>query len=255
MSTPRTKRPYAGAASDPSQSQITSFFGPGQPSISVTSHSPSDTAPSPVLPASVQANLLSVGMRVRKSVPEGYKTGGYNAFKLWSDSDNAAASSKPKYTPAPIVTQKELLPFCGINRVGGLSSQPSFAEDDDLPSMDAMPGLTSSQESMASTASAQSDNTSTRKRIFDEEDRSEQPVHVWMDRDAWLDGEISPRSLAPAGWGNARVMAVPRKHRPKRTIGIGNSDMGQENMLVDDFEDAEFLDYRSCAKDMDMNDA
>jgi hypothetical protein len=52
-STPRKRQILA-----PNQAQITSFFAPA-------------------LPNDVASNLLSVGMRVRKSVPEGYKSGTY----------------------------------------------------------------------------------------------------------------------------------------------------------------------------------
>jgi hypothetical protein len=52
-STPRKRQNLAA-----NQAQITSFFAPA-------------------LPNDVASNLLSVGMRVRKSVPEGYKSGTY----------------------------------------------------------------------------------------------------------------------------------------------------------------------------------
>ncbi|KAI1199137.1 ribonucleotide reductase inhibitor-domain-containing protein [Nemania serpens] len=214
MSAPRTKRQFAGAASDPAQRHITSFFTTSAPnhnnySISSQTSSPSlSTAQGrdsphhqPHIPASVQANLLSVGMRVRKSVPEGYKTGDYNAFVLWDDSDaNPAAAAAAAAAGAlgegqrsranAFSSPRELLPFCGIHKVGGLDTQPdvvqrpttqsmpgnahsggasttmtmtrpivyhpSFgadASDDDDDDDDEMPGLTSSQESVESSAS------------------------------------------------------------------------------------------------------
>jgi len=48
------------------QVSITTFFKPANSGLSSTP-----------LPDSVQSGLLSVGMRVRKSVPEGYKSGTY----------------------------------------------------------------------------------------------------------------------------------------------------------------------------------
>ncbi len=71
MSAPRIKRPYAGAASDPAQRQITSFFRKTSTDAAAADPPAFSAA---ALPASVQSNLLTVGMRVRKSVPEGYKT-------------------------------------------------------------------------------------------------------------------------------------------------------------------------------------
>ena len=72
MSNTRVKRPFAGASADPSQRQITSFFG-AQSDMDVVTN---EALPQPSLPSNIQSNLLSVGMRVRKSVPEGYKTVG-----------------------------------------------------------------------------------------------------------------------------------------------------------------------------------
>ncbi|UKZ47884.1 hypothetical protein TrVGV298_002118 [Trichoderma virens] len=114
MSNPRTKRQFAGAAADPTQRQITSFFA-GSPN---TSHSatPQPTL-RPELPAKVQANLLSVGMRVRKSVPEGYKT--IDLSKTTSSSNGIAPKDLRRSVVAAKQASNKLLPFCGINKVGG----------------------------------------------------------------------------------------------------------------------------------------
>ena len=272
MSAPRTKRPFAGASSDPAQRQITSFFGPRSQQNPAAQSSALAT---PTLPAHVQANLLSVGMRVRKSVPEGYKTGReYSGFKLWADRNDVSSGGVGGLrvdTGAGASSQRELLPFCGIHRVGGLDTQSPFYDEgcEDpfadfrplaVPGVDDVPGLTSSQESNGSGISniSRPSMAGTRKRSFEEDsDRAEAPVRVWQDREDWLNGEVSPRSLAPTGWGNARAMAVPRKHRLKgAAIAAGAAaavgydwPVGQENM-VDDFEEAQFLDYRA----MDMSD-
>ncbi|KAM4063838.1 ribonucleotide reductase inhibitor domain-containing protein [Hirsutella rhossiliensis] len=220
MSAPRTKRPFAGAAADPYQRQITSFF----PASAAGPSSPSATAPAsrhPVLPASVQANLLSVGMRVRKSVPEGYRTTGPSAFKLWTD------------------MPRELLPFCGINKVGGLGTQPETGgfDDDDVPNMDAVPGLTLSQESVESHASEPS-----RKRIFDDDDDDDAASTV---------AGLHSNKGWDANSGNARLMATPRRSRTAKSLPL--EDMGQENMAVDeDFEEAPFLVFGE-GRDMDLS--
>ncbi|KAK1763620.1 putative ribonucleotide reductase [Phialemonium atrogriseum] len=298
MSAPRTKRQFAGAASDPAQRQITSYFYKG-PDGARTSPDPAAAAAviSPELPAHVQSNLLNVGMRVRKSVPEGYKTGSsYSAFALWADADADAGSSPPSTAPTPTPTpaagsalssRRELLPFCGIHKVGGLAAQPAWslspsatATEDHLillpvPALDDVPSLTSSQESAASTdddhhpviptisvtaaaarGPATGSNSNNRKRAFvGDEGEGEVPapfsrphgLGVWRDRAEWLDGEVSPRSLAPAGWENARVMAVARRRSSGKGVAraaLPLEDLGQENMAVDDFGEAEFLDYR-----------
>ncbi|KAB5560214.1 ribonucleotide reductase inhibitor-domain-containing protein [Coniochaeta sp. 2T2.1] len=308
MSAPRTKRQFAGAASDPAQRQIKDFFKPA-PASGTPSHTPSTATHtsgplSPPLPGAVQANLLSVGMRVRKSVPEGYKTGDKcSGFSLWSDNSvpggqpqpsSAGDFSLPTFTPQSSSipsfspTGRELLPFCGINKVGGLAVQPdaapippaffaSAALDQPtisltpaaaaVPELDDVPGLTSSQDSVLSTSSSPAAapvRTNNKKRFYTAEDTTTTslPIPVaengggitWRDRRDWLDGEVSPRSLAPVGWEkNARVMAVPRGVM-RKTAGAGpgaagsaTGDAGQENRVVgiavvDDFEEAEFLE-------------
>ena len=264
MSGPRTKRPFAGAASDPTQRQITSYF--------TKSTSPSN-APSPppgplngpVLPTAVQSNLLTVGMRVRKSVVEGYKTSASeSAFSLWSDSTpfppRSASSS------GAVDATRELAPFCGIHKVGGLAVQPVSAltptpfSTSPPSSQDSVSSSTSATEvierSRASTGMDNTNNTNTRKRFFiaidddstDDNPTDAIPIHhggPWRRREEWIDEEISPRSFAPAGWGNARIMAVPRT-RKSHTGPRDSAEMDQENMAADrdeaDFDEATFLD-------------
>lgn len=246
MSTPRAKRPFAGASADPAQRQITAFFSAGSSSSSSSeAPSPSPQPRQPLLPSSVQANLLSVGMRVRKSVPEGYKTVGTSAFKLWTDNTRPGGSAPA--AGGPRATPRELLPFCGINRVGGLDTQPEFradGEDDDpVPDLDAVPELTMSQESVESAASEPS-----RKRVFADDD--DMPTAWTPQRGKPWDGEVSPRSLAPVSWDNARAMAVPRS-RVRKSVSF--KDLWQENTALDgDFEEADFLVFGE-AREMDTS--
>ena len=301
MSAPRPKRQFAGASSDPAQRQITSYFtrkgsndGASPDGASPEHPSAAAAAISPPLPANIQSNLLSVGMRVRKSVPEGYKTGSsYGTFSLWADADSSDQHTRSGDSfPTARPSRRELLPFCGIHKIGGLATQPesenwslpasifdlsASAADDDasasVPTLDDIPSLTSSQESAVSSASGGVPSISVvppppaaanRKRIFAEDNEAADEVPapfarplglgVWRDRGEWLDSEVSPRSLTPAGWENARVMAVPRR-RWKKELGTSSpacagvaslplAELGQENMAVDDFQEAEFLDYR-----------
>lgn len=306
MATPRTKRQFAGAASDPAQRQITSFFERKTTSSSDNSPPTDYTSGtlSPPLPGSVQANLLSVGMRVRKSVPEGYKTGHkFGGFSLWADSAAPPTQSSPsdgssqlpassRLEVSATSSPRELLPFCGINKIGGLATQPeappipaTFFNPSGLdrpaisispaPELDDLPGLTSSQDSVASTVSeapfrhpnAPSSSSlhmipNSKKRMYADDTPTPTlslPIPeagdsiVWRQRGDWVDGQVSPRSLAPVGWEkNARVMAVPKGVRKAgRDAGDGEvrlRDLDQENRVAvagdaDDFEEAEFLDY------------
>lgn len=125
-----------------------------------------------------------------------------------------------------------------------------------MPGLDQIPGLTSSQESVesnATTMTTTSTASSSRKRIFHEgdedRDESDAPPRTWHD------GDISPRSLAPVGWGNARVLAVPKSvaRRKATAAATGTTTSSppteQENMAVDDFEEADFL-----VEGMDVSD-
>ncbi|KAK3330583.1 ribonucleotide reductase inhibitor-domain-containing protein [Apodospora peruviana] len=320
MSVPKTKRQFAGAASDPAQRQITAFFDKTSSSSSSPSNGNAPTVAKaalngPALPAQVQANLLSVGMRVRKSVPEGYKTGtAYSGFSLWSDSDTSSnRNNNLSPTTGGSGASRELTPFCGIHKVGGLAVQQSqtttdsydnavafkftSADDDDdlVPMLDDVPSLTSSQESAVSRTSnssatlsamrATSSAAMNRKRFYvtEEEEQQQQQQDVfsagcrgdeaavgggknisWRNRADWLEAEISPRSFAPVGWGeNARVMAMPKRRsvadrKPSLPTPVAAApvvsvaDVDQENMAVDDFEEATFLDYRMESGDMDL---
>ncbi|KAL5388171.1 hypothetical protein DPSP01_003160 [Paraphaeosphaeria sporulosa] len=148
----RSKRPY--------QPPITSFFTPYD--FGDSSESDNERGPGPnthrhisasgpkhqqhphqqfqqQLPGSVQADLLSVGMRVRKSVPEGYKT--HKTMSLPSVQTTLTMtpngtsttmtttqdhSVKPPRDPVPaqVLHQRELLPFCGLQKIGGYAEQP-----------------------------------------------------------------------------------------------------------------------------------
>ncbi|RKU45536.1 hypothetical protein DL546_004497 [Coniochaeta pulveracea] len=244
MSAPRTKRQFAGAASDPAQRQITSFFTK-QPTSSSTSHLTNHNAAEhqhptilpPPPPAQIQANLINVGMRVRKSVPEGYKTGAlYGGFSLWADGDGPKKPLTTSVASAGVnrpVVRRELDPFCGINKVGGLSVQP------DIPGLDDLPGLTSSQDSVGSEMDipdllVTAAPANVRKRSYggeeEEEDETQGALPVpfgnnWREKNDWIDAEGRGRKSEDTGEGRGSRFGVVR--------GSG---------CADDFEEAEFLE-------------
>lgn len=260
MSAPRTKRQFAGAASDPAQRQITSFFtstgATAAPSAATTSPSSSTLTINTATPrtfgaasASDQANLISVGMRVRKAVPEGYKTGTCSDFSLWDDQHDTMPSSPGETGRSranAVSTPRELTPFCGIHRVGGLQMPASDCATYEIQaSAHDMPSLTLSQESAASHDSSSSGVTGakTRKRFFVDDDEETPDTLGRLSVAQWQDAEVSPRSLVPMPWN--RTMAVPRKGRLRGKLNDGSGrTAGQENvMAVDgDFEEAPFLD-------------
>ncbi|KAI7564490.1 hypothetical protein KC317_g7024 [Hortaea werneckii] len=214
---------------------------------------------SPPVPEETQASLLSVGMRVRKSVPEGYKThktlgdgmgrveGGFDAGGLGSKVPSSSAPAKVgrgRVGGGGIGTAtrggRELMPFCGLHEVGGLGVSSSFggAEQDEEEDEEDVPGLTWSQETVGSSqgslvgaglamgAGYSGLRTESKKRTFEEEMEEEM--------DAYFDG----------GTGEAAEMeqfgVVGRKiAKPRGAVGRkgGNGSGGVEG----DFEEASFL--------------
>ncbi|KAL6705590.1 hypothetical protein ACN47E_006537 [Coniothyrium glycines] len=94
-----------------------------------TPHHPHRETLAPVLPGHVQADLLNVGMRVRKSVPEGYKTHKMAALPCITTtaSNSPTLDVKPPqdHVPLDFAHQRELLPFCGLHKVAGYAEQPT----------------------------------------------------------------------------------------------------------------------------------
>jgi hypothetical protein len=185
----------------------------------------------------VQANLLSVGMRVRKSVPEGYKTGSYSAFTLFSDTPPVQEVKSPQRVGTR-PRARELTPFCGILKVGGMAQQQWGIYDsgnrvlegeEDADDEDDLPVL--SQGSTVSNSSTASVGGGANKRRFD------------------LDDEGEDEGKAVYGLGG-RAIAVPRRMKKvQEKVRV----VGQENVGDVDFEDAEFLDYGLTGRDEEMS--
>ena len=165
------------------QAPITSFFTTEATcSDSVSSQqSHQNRVPFSSLPVSdeIQSSLLTVGMRVRKSVPEGYKT----HKTLYPTPPYGHPSCFPEsriedYETHPASTRyagyAELMPFCGLHKIGGMAVQPmpeassdsyrdapfvKVAEHGEEPDPWSLP---STQQSVDSERTA----TSSRKRSF-----------------------------------------------------------------------------------------
>ncbi|KAF2683657.1 hypothetical protein K458DRAFT_304191 [Lentithecium fluviatile CBS 122367] len=190
----------------------------------------------PSVPGSVQADLLSVGMRVRKSVPEGYKT--HKTVSLPSIqttlaiSPNSRASTTSTMTttdygvkppreavPGELQHQRELLPFCGLQKIGGYAEQPvtnvhlyggTSASGERAPNLFPLPAEAftqpfpsqSSTDSAVSNSSVRPNPTNPYKRSWQDEDETPMklntefhfkiPVNVSED-----DVPVSPLSESP----------------------------------------------------------
>lgn len=149
----------------------------------------------------LQPSLLTVGMRIRKSVPEGYKTRvsrpkahtGLDepAFFVGSENCQSPHSSGLGDT-TPYSTATDLIPYCGLHQVGGLvqvfpsvpeKTVPTIARVDD----EAVLTPPSSQGSTSSSqlySTAPNTNRKRRARAFDLDD------HDVDSRTAFSDCEI-----------------------------------------------------------------
>lgn len=248
------------------QPPITSFFAASTtPENSYLSHqnyaAPTNT-PTPALPNDILSSLLGVGARVRKSVPEGYKT----------EQKKLTAYTIPAKTNVSTITTttvySELQPFCGIHKVGNLAVQTFPRPDEDyrseeMLSIDELENVSmpsSSQESNASFSSAN------HKRIFEpdieeEDEHDSDHIHqgIWQDTIP----SISTYNTSSSSTMSRRTILSPRlgQHR-QRTIASSRTNSSkflteQENanplaatsvpydsMDIDDFGEASFLRRR-----------
>lgn len=167
-------------------------------------------------------------MRVRKSVPEGYKTHrtmGVEEFPFPSTAPVRKMESAYQNVPT-----KELMPFCGLHKTGGWGAQevPSSYAPATMGGTDDLPGLNVSQSTLSSTSGSFAINetaraANNRKRTYEEE--------VEEDLDAYFD-DIDAE---PAGAPTQRPIA-----KMKQQSRNGGQDAGVRRS-VNDFEDAVFL--------------
>ncbi|KAK4504872.1 hypothetical protein PRZ48_002835 [Zasmidium cellare] len=218
-----------------SQTTLNSYFNRNASDASLErSRSPM----SPPLPAETEASLLNVGMRVRKSVPEGYKTHktlGQPGFPFHSSAPPASSAPvRPSLSP---MRSNELQPFCGLHKIGGwaaqetpLSSAPplmrgQLEEDDD------MPGLSTSQNTIFSTQNSFAASVDSKKRTFEDgyEDDAEDAMDAFFDEaDDATTMPTQPIQSRPI----ARMKTTARKAAPVNTVRVFGED---------DFEEATFL--------------
>ncbi|KAI9741781.1 MAG: hypothetical protein M1834_000167 [Cirrosporium novae-zelandiae] len=126
MSSSQVKRPF--------QPRITSFFDrTDEINAPTTSTSIWTQSSAPSVPRPVQTSLLNVGMRIRKSVPSGYKTKSCS-----SPQQNPAQFPPvtPTLRPRGLSLSKpnNLMPWCGIIKDDGMSTEPT-------PSINDVPAL------------------------------------------------------------------------------------------------------------------
>ena len=260
-----------------------SFKRPFQPSISsyfsrindtessfLPANDTNNTILTPSLPPAVQSSLLNVGMRVRKSVPEGYKTKG----KLSNNLSIACSDSSP--TPnsptnnAIQTTYRGLVPYCGILKIGDHTPQPLLPREEEVPSPHfvnhntAAAGdadeaywslsLSSIQESYISSDSIFPDlppPSSTSPTIPPSPSDKKRRREDADDEDLDLESQpVSPRSRPIShtrmpNLNHIRPIALPKTRRKgllEGCLGAGGGGLGESEMIdVGDFGDAPFF--------------
>ncbi|KAF2124706.1 hypothetical protein P153DRAFT_301489 [Dothidotthia symphoricarpi CBS 119687] len=238
----------------------------------------------PAVPGQVQTDLLSVGMRVRKSVSEGYKTQKmavlpslHTAFATsMFSARNTGLEVKPPRDPVEDAFhhQRELLPFCGLHKIGGYAEQPTtnihlYAGTDSCGqrsvNMFPFPAETFTQPfSNRSSADPGYETTSLRPNPANPSKRSWQDENETLNPNFFFsvptkfsssdeDEPVSPMSETPPDMlPPVRLFAQPKSRR--RLVGdrsvdvdmdLGSSGLVEGRMAAgcaSDFEEADFLD-------------
>lgn len=156
----------------PFQPSLDSYFHHASEEINSLGITPHHDTAIPRLPTAVQSSLLNVGMRVRKSIPEGYKICAKNWSGSATDTENRLGAVIEPCLPAIHAASRprELMPHCGILYVGGHANQRVMVEND-LTLLEFDPDdsdlIMSSQES-ATTTSVSIESTCSKKRPWDD---------------------------------------------------------------------------------------
>jgi hypothetical protein len=205
-------------------------------------------------------------MRVRKAVPEGYKTCNLADYHI-RPSSNPRSNHSSEHSlghPLPGLPNKfsELAPFCGIHKVGGHAFQPSSS-----PALHHLPELGFDDDGSSFTGSSQGSQSSTmsdlmpptlpdavrsqKRRYDDPDDDDDGEPQIFEDADMLtMRSRTNPAShLSVPDTNSIRPMAYPttrRKHHiftPRKMYGLE----GQENASLGtsgtcpDFGEADFL--------------
>ncbi|KAJ5259286.1 hypothetical protein N7478_012267 [Penicillium angulare] len=210
------------------QSSITTYFTSSDStdsnsSLSHNHYSAATFSATPVLPDKVQSSLLSVGMRVRKSVADGYKTQIAIEKEKAKVTSNMATTTQPYAQPS----YSELAPFSGL-----VGPSHSLVTDDDAFSLPP-----SSQESVASSISGPITLNGQKRRLDGENS-------IFADEDSDLeDEEIQSWRTAPLG---RTILSPSLGQQRRRALAARQKSSFNEpaTMDLDDFEEASFLRRR-----------
>ncbi|KAL9115944.1 MAG: hypothetical protein Q9227_000312 [Pyrenula ochraceoflavens] len=179
--------------------------------------------PSTPTPPSLASTLLTVGMRIRKSVPEGYKTKSTSLPPFVTpassiNSEDIDTMDKPPF-PTSSTSASSLLPFCGLHKTGNLAVQtfprpPSGGHSHPLASHptalsvsidqpDSISSLPSSQESNSTTTSSYNTYRPPKRSLpleLDEESFDSFHNRPFHDLEISIEEPVSPLSSPSSGY-------------------------------------------------------
>ncbi|KAK4950058.1 hypothetical protein LTR66_013974 [Elasticomyces elasticus] len=263
----------------PFQPSITSYFDRRENPTSHQSHESGSVSPL-LPPPHVQASLLSVGMRVRKSVPEGYKTHKTTPAQAGFDvsTRHGTSATMSQDTSRTVTRSSELKPFCGLHKVGGHATQPhpsqSSTDPDDISTsahlklgstfmLDAdasqPPSLTSSQDSILSTTSMPARPQQSNKRAYEPDLDDSIPTTPPPDPDLFISPKTQYRishTSMPDLSSTSPLYRPFARHRARKKASVPND--GDAVVVVEDVSPA--MDGLSAESgrlgvDLDFEDA
>jgi hypothetical protein len=225
---PSINRPMPPSNSDLSkrrrfQPPITTFFtsatepvASDTPAVSHHNHYAAATfSATPIVPAKVQSSLMSVGMRVRKAVAEGYRT------NMNKPEEKPLAQTPGTQSHRP----SELSPFSGAGK-SSLGHDEYLVTDDG----DAFSIPSSSQESTASFA------------LVGQKRALELDTDILVDENADESFDNFTGSWHENSYG--RTILSPNLGQSRRILSVRHNKVEQPTMDLDDFEEATFLRRR-----------
>ena len=182
------------------------------------------------LPPKVQSSLLSVGMRIRKAVPEGYKLQSNKDVNFLPNVATAHDPGSPlKGSDNQVGTT--LQPYCGLLGIGGMSPHMTRLS---------IPSTTVDQQRITLEIWNDSNDLgqgSRKRRLEDDENDSSEPAsHIGL-------GMESPKRERPFDLSVQRSFARPKRRMPLTSISNVNcTKVGPPELDMDDFEEAPFLE-------------
>ncbi|KAB8437351.1 hypothetical protein FH972_025031 [Carpinus fangiana] len=237
---------YARSTKRQYQPQISSFFPPSSNFPSTTGTLNRTYSDSAAPPHDIQASLLSVGMRVRKAVPEGYKNVESKPVPALVKSVSAPPPVHYESSTRTIPRPAELAPFCGIHKIGGHAAQDTYEDSFAFPA--------SSQESIMSNVSTESEaaGANLRKRGMQDDEDEEDFVSATGNNDVSFDpAYFDERLFGVLERGTTMSVAERPMARPV-TRRHTNMRSSHGRIAVDDFDEADFL--QPVSNDVDMEE-